>query len=204
MTAYEHCEIRGHRCKEAKECRQRLVGVSGWEEMLPDCPKVRKKQMMAVVSDEDSCSLRTGLLTEGLCGVQVLTMSSLIILFILLSVFGALATKEPPTIEEIIHCLDDCQEAFERCRVCLGLKFTQEDGTDHDLVMMTINLRLQKNWNDKNPRIRFDTEKLQDPNIATHLKATIGGRFAALNFLEPDINNTANSIGDNNGNLTMY
>ena len=42
-------------------------------------------------------------------------------------------------------------------------------GSDHDLVMMTINL---KNRKDKNPRIRFDTEKLQDPNIAKHLKAT--------------------------------
>ena len=50
--------------------------------------------------------------------------------------------------------------------------------------MMTINLRLQKNLKNKNPKIRFDIEKLQDPNITTHLKATIRGRFAALNFLK--------------------
>ena len=68
-------------------------------------------------------------------------------------------------------------------------------GSDHDLVMMTVNLRLQKNRKNKNPRIRFDIEKLHDPNIATHFKATIGGRFAVLNFLEPDINNPVNSIG---------
>ncbi|KAI0238499.1 hypothetical protein LSAT2_010798 [Lamellibrachia satsuma] len=60
--------------------------------------------------------------------MEVLTMSSLIILFVLLSLFGALTTKEPPTIEEIIRCVDDCQEAYKRCRVCLGLKFTKEDG----------------------------------------------------------------------------
>ena len=64
-------------------------------------------------------------------------------------------------------------------------------GTDHDVVMKTINLRLQKNWKTKNPKIRFDVEKLQDP---THLKATIRGRFTALNFMKPNINNTVNSI----------
>ena len=68
-------------------------------------------------------------------------------------------------------------------------------GSDHDLVMMTINLRLQKNQKNKNPQIRSDIEKLQDPNIATHFIATIGGRFTALNFLEPNINNLVNSVG---------
>ena len=66
---------------------------------------------------------------------------------------------------------------------------------DHDLVMMTINLRLQKNLKNKNPKIRFDIEKLQDPNIAMHFKATIGGRFTVLNSLQPDIDNLVNSIG---------
>ena len=68
-------------------------------------------------------------------------------------------------------------------------------GSDHDLVMMTKNLRLQKNQKNKNPQIRFDIEKLQDPNIATHFNATIGGRFAPLNFLEPNVNNLINSFG---------
>ena len=67
-------------------------------------------------------------------------------------------------------------------------------GSDHDLLMMTINLRLQKNRKNKNPRIRFNKEKLQDPNIATHFKATIGGRFAVFNFLELNINNLVNSV----------
>ena len=62
--------------------------------------------------------------------------------------------------------------------------------------MMTINRMVQMNRKNKKPRIIFDKEKLQDPNIATHiLKQQIGGRFAALNFLEPDINNLVNSIG---------
>ena len=61
--------------------------------------------------------------------------------------------------------------------------------------MMTINLRGAEESKNKNPRIRFDIEKLQDPTIATHFKTTIGERFAVLNFLEPNINNLVNSVG---------
>ena len=68
--------------------------------------------------------------------------------------------------------------------------------------MMTINLRLQKNQKNKNPRIRFDIEKLQDPNIVAHFKATIGVHFAAFHFLEPNINNLVNSVGTAMRNTT--
>ncbi|KAI0237284.1 hypothetical protein LSAT2_012209 [Lamellibrachia satsuma] len=54
-------------------------------------------------------------------------MSSLMTLLIVLSLFGALATKEPPTIEEIIRCIDDCHKTYSRCRVCLGLKSRQKN-----------------------------------------------------------------------------
>ncbi|KAI0238505.1 hypothetical protein LSAT2_010804 [Lamellibrachia satsuma] len=53
-------------------------------------------------------------------------MSSLMTLLIVLSLFGALATTEPPTLEEIIRCVDDCIKAFERCRACLGLTLRQK------------------------------------------------------------------------------
>ncbi|KAI0238503.1 hypothetical protein LSAT2_010802 [Lamellibrachia satsuma] len=65
--------------------------------------------------------------TEGWSGVVVYTMSSLMTLLIVLSLFGALATKEPPTIEEIIRCIDDCHNTYSRCRVCLGLKSRQKN-----------------------------------------------------------------------------
>ena len=39
-------------------------------------------------------------------------------------------------------------------------------GSDHELVMMTFRLRLQKVENQGNIRIRFNLEKLKDPNIA--------------------------------------
>ena len=39
-------------------------------------------------------------------------------------------------------------------------------GSDHELVMMTFRLRLQRMKNQGNIRIRFSLEKLKDPNIA--------------------------------------
>ncbi|GFN94924.1 craniofacial development protein 2 [Plakobranchus ocellatus] len=38
-------------------------------------------------------------------------------------------------------------------------------GSDHELVMMTFALRLKKNKKRGNIRIKFDVDKLKDPNI---------------------------------------
>ena len=46
-------------------------------------------------------------------------------------------------------------------------------GSDHDLVMMTFQVRLKKTS-------RFDLEKLRDPDVACTFQATIGGKFAPL------------------------
>ena len=46
--------------------------------------------------------------------------------------------------------------------------------------MMTFRLRLQRMKNQGNVRIRFNLEKLKDPNIAEFFRATIGGKFAPL------------------------
>ena len=53
-------------------------------------------------------------------------------------------------------------------------------GSDHELVMMTFKLRLQRVKNQGSIRIRFSQEKLKDPNIAVIFRATIGGKFAPL------------------------
>ena len=47
-------------------------------------------------------------------------------------------------------------------------------GSDHELVMMTFRLHLQRMKNQGNIRIRFSLEKLKDPNIAESFRATIG------------------------------
>ncbi|GFO40657.1 RNA-directed DNA polymerase from mobile element jockey-like [Plakobranchus ocellatus] len=58
-------------------------------------------------------------------------------------------------------------------------------GSDHELVMMTFALKLKKNKKRGN-RIKFDVDKLKDPNILTTFQANIGGRFAPLLVLDND------------------
>ena len=53
-------------------------------------------------------------------------------------------------------------------------------GSDHDLVMMTFQVRLKKARKPNQPRLRFDLEKLRDPGVACTFQATIGGQFAPL------------------------
>ena len=50
-------------------------------------------------------------------------------------------------------------------------------GSDHDLVMMIAQVRLKKT---RKPKLRFDLEKLRDPDVACTFQATIGGKFAPL------------------------
>ena len=57
-------------------------------------------------------------------------------------------------------------------------------GSDHEIVMMTFKLRLQRVENQGSIRIRFSLEKLKDPNIAEFFQASIGGKFALLLALE--------------------
>ena len=59
-------------------------------------------------------------------------------------------------------------------------------GSDHDLVMMTFKLHLKKVSKQGHSRIRFDLEKLKDPEVAETLKAMIGGKFAPLTLLDAD------------------
>ena len=53
-------------------------------------------------------------------------------------------------------------------------------GSDHDLVMMTFQLHLKRLKKQSSTRLRFDLEKLKDPNIANSFKAMMGGKFAPL------------------------
>ena len=53
-------------------------------------------------------------------------------------------------------------------------------GSDHDLVMMTFQVRLKKARKPNQPRLRFGLEKLRDPDVACTFQATIGGKFAPL------------------------
>ena len=53
-------------------------------------------------------------------------------------------------------------------------------GSDLDLVMMTFRVCLKKARKPNQVRLRFDLEKLRDPDVACTFQATIGGKFASL------------------------
>ena len=59
-------------------------------------------------------------------------------------------------------------------------------GSDHDLVMMTFKLHLKKVSKQGHTRIRFDLEKLKDPEVVETFKAMIGWKFAPLTLLDAD------------------
>ena len=44
------------------------------------------------------------------------------------------------------------------------------------------------------PRLRVNLEKLKDPQVADLFEATIGGKFAALNLLEKNIDSLTENI----------
>ena len=46
--------------------------------------------------------------------------------------------------------------------------------------MMTFRVRLKKARKPNQPRLRFDFEKLRNPDVACTFQATIGGKFAPL------------------------
>ena len=53
-------------------------------------------------------------------------------------------------------------------------------GSDHDLVMMIFRVHLKKLRKPNQPRLRFDLEKLRDPDVACTFQATIYGKFTPL------------------------
>ena len=59
-------------------------------------------------------------------------------------------------------------------------------GSDHELVMMTFKLHLKRLKKLGHARIKFDVEKLKDPEVAEAFHAMIGGKFAALTILDAD------------------
>ena len=60
-------------------------------------------------------------------------------------------------------------------------------GSDHELVMLTFKLHLKRTKkNNATQEIRFDLEKLKDPEVAEIFQA-IGGQFAVLSILDSDM-----------------
>ena len=49
--------------------------------------------------------------------------------------------------------------------------------------MMTFHLRLKRISKPKHTRLKFDLEKLKDPNVLETFQATIGAKFAPLTIM---------------------
>ena len=59
-------------------------------------------------------------------------------------------------------------------------------GSDHELIMMTFKLHMKRVKKLGHARIKFDLEKLKDPETAKTFHAMIRGKFAALTILDAD------------------
>jgi len=65
--------------------------------------------------------------------------------------------------------------------------FSKPDiGSDHDLVMMPLKIKLKISKKTTTDRTRFDLEKLKDPTIAEQYQGELAGRFAPLLLLDQD------------------
>ena len=69
-------------------------------------------------------------------------------------------------------------------------------GSDHDLVMMTFRVRLKASKKAKNTRLKFNLDKLKDPNISSLFEARIGGKFGPLLLLEGDVEAITNNFNE--------
>ena len=79
----------------------------------------------------------------------------------------------------------------KRFRSCVNIAKTRsfpgaDIGSDHEPVMMTFKLHLKRVKKLGHARIKFDLEKLKDPEVAEAFHAMIGGKFAALTILDAD------------------
>ena len=60
--------------------------------------------------------------------------------------------------------------------------------------MMTFRLRLKKISKPKHTRLKFDLEKLKDPNVLESFQVMIGGRFAPLTIMSNEDTDTDSMI----------
>ena len=69
-------------------------------------------------------------------------------------------------------------------------------GSDHDLVLTSVRLKLKKMRKGKSLRIKFDPDKLRDPDIATEFQATYGGKFAPFLTAHLDIDSFNSQLNE--------
>ena len=72
-------------------------------------------------------------------------------------------------------------------------------GSNHDLLMMTFHLRLKRISEPKHTRLKFDLEKLKDPNLLETFEAMIGRMFAPLTIMNNEDTDMDSMIATSSG-----
>lgn len=68
-------------------------------------------------------------------------------------------------------------------------------GSDHDLVMMGIHVKLKKARQAVPCRVKFDVARLNDPTVCTAFQSALGGRFAPL-LTMPDLEDVVEGFNE--------
>ena len=67
-------------------------------------------------------------------------------------------------------------------------------GSDHDLLMMIVHLRLKRICKPQHTRLKSDLKTLKDPSVLETFQAMIGGRFAPLTIMDNENTNLDSMI----------
>ena len=57
-------------------------------------------------------------------------------------------------------------------------------------------LKLKKNFKAGQSRIKYDLDKLRDPEVLDIFQAQVGGKFAALTIIDKDINDLSIELNE--------
>ena len=88
-----------------------------------------------------------------------------------------------------------CQKFKSRINKAQMSTFPGADiGSDHDMVLMILKLKLKKDQKKNNPCIRYDVKELKDPGTAAAFQPSTGGTFAALTLLEENTDSCTESV----------
>lgn len=76
-----------------------------------------------------------------------------------------------------------------RCKSCIKVNKTRsfpgaDIGSDHNLLMMTMKLKIKKVRRQPNCRIKYNLQQLKDTKCQEEFEVKIGGRFGALLEME--------------------
>ena len=76
------------------------------------------------------------------------------------------------------RCLSGINGA--KTRLFLGANI----GSDHDLLMMIMKVKLTRRQRQNQAKLRYDIEKLKDSAMLDEFRVTLGGKFCTITFIQ--------------------